>query len=99
MLLDPLEEELDLPTASIQIGDRQSGQREVVGQEDQSLAGLWIFEADASQRRLETFVRVKSREHDGWTEVKSGGGSTGRGERRWAFRFALPRVTKKLPAS
>src|SRR5271170_1701551 len=64
MLLDPLEKELDLPTASIQIGYRQSRQCEVVGQEDQPLASLRIFETDSPQRRLEPFVRVKTREHD-----------------------------------
>lgn len=65
MLLDPLEKELDLPTASIQIGYRQSGQREVVGHEDQPLASLRIFETDPPQRRLEPFVRVKTCKHDG----------------------------------
>src|SRR5271166_1985759 len=65
MLLDPFEEELDLPTASVQIGDRQSRQCEVVGQEDQPLASLRIFEPDSPQRRLEPFVRIKTREHDG----------------------------------
>jgi hypothetical protein len=43
MLLDPLEEEFDLPAASAQLGDRQRGQYEVVGQEDESLAGLPVF--------------------------------------------------------
>src|SRR5271166_6309769 len=60
-----LEKEFDLPTASIQIGYRQSRQCEVVGQEDQPLASLRIFETDSPQRRLEPFVRVKTREHDG----------------------------------
>src|ERR1019366_533436 len=73
MLLDPLEEKLHLPTASIQVGDRQSGQREVVGQEGQPLPGLRILETDASQRRLETFVRVKAREHDRLIADQSGG--------------------------
>jgi hypothetical protein len=35
MLFDPLEEQLDLPTAAIKLRDRERGQAEVVGQEDQ----------------------------------------------------------------
>jgi hypothetical protein len=35
MLLDPFEKHPNLSMASIQIGYRQSGQREVVGREDQ----------------------------------------------------------------
>ena len=60
MLLDPLEEQLHLPTAAIQLGDRQGGQDEVVGQEDQPLAGLRIVESDAPQRRLEVLAASRS---------------------------------------
>ena len=49
VLLDPLEEQLDLPAALVQRGDRQRRQGRVVGQEDQRLARLGILEADAPQ--------------------------------------------------
>jgi len=49
MLLDPLEEQLDLPAALVQCGNRQCGQGCVVGQEHQRLAGFRVFEANASQ--------------------------------------------------
>ncbi len=53
MLLDPFEEQLDLPTASIEFGDREGRQRDVVGEKDQRFVGLGILEPTASQRRLE----------------------------------------------
>src|SRR5437762_3503211 len=72
MLLDPFEEEFDLPTAAIKLGDRKRGQGEVVGQKDQRLGGLEIFEADASQRCLEAFARIESSEQDGLIADQSG---------------------------
>jgi hypothetical protein len=42
MLLDPLEEQFDLPAASIELSNRQRRFGEIVGQEDQRLAGLGI---------------------------------------------------------
>ena len=50
MLLDPLEEQLDLPAQTVELGDGEGGQREVVGEKDQSLAGLGILEPDTPQR-------------------------------------------------
>ena len=49
MLLDPLEEQLDLPTALVQRGNGQCGQGGIVGEEHQRLAGFRVFEPDASQ--------------------------------------------------
>ena len=49
MLLDPLEEQFDLPSAFVQRRNRQCRQCRVVGQEPQCFAGFWIFEADASE--------------------------------------------------
>ena len=40
MLLDPFEEQFDLPPLTVELGDRQCRQGEVVGEEDQLLAGL-----------------------------------------------------------
>ena len=47
MLLDPLEEQLDLPAALVKRGDDQCGQSGIVGQKHQRLAGFRVFETDA----------------------------------------------------
>ena len=52
MLLDPFEEEFDLPTASIEFGDGQSRHGEVVGQEDERFAGEGIAIARSEKRRV-----------------------------------------------
>ncbi len=63
MLLDPLEKQFDLPSLLVQCGDGQRGQRRIVGQEYQRLAGFRVFETDAPQlfgvafRGLETVQR------------------------------------------
>ena len=47
MLLDPLEEQFDLPAALVQSGNGQRRQDGVVGQEHQRFASFQIFEPDA----------------------------------------------------
>ena len=47
MLFDPLEEQLDLPTAAIQLGDGSRRQFGVVRQKDQRLA-LVFLDANAA---------------------------------------------------
>jgi len=59
MLFDPFEEQLDLPTATIKIGDALSRQIEVVGQKDQRFA-LGIFDLYAPDRRWEMLLRIKA---------------------------------------
>ena len=49
VLLDPLEEQLDLPAILVQSGNGQGWQTSVVGQEHQRLARLEVFEVDATQ--------------------------------------------------
>ena len=49
VLLDPLEEQLHLPSAPVQGGNGQRWQRKLVGQEHQVLAGLGIAITDATQ--------------------------------------------------
>ena len=39
VLLDPFEEQFDLPAAAVQFGDGERRQDEVVGEEDQRLGG------------------------------------------------------------
>src|SRR5438105_12968996 len=65
MLLDPLEEQFDLPVAAIELGDRERRQGEVVGEEDERLGSLRIFESNTSQGCFETLVRVEAGKHDG----------------------------------
>lgn len=50
MLLEPFEEQFNLPAAAIQLGDGQGWDGEVIGQKDQNLAGFGIVKADATQR-------------------------------------------------
>src|SRR5260370_33529328 len=49
MLFDPFEEEFDLPAVTIETGDTQGWDREVVGQEHQLLIGFGRTEADSAQ--------------------------------------------------
>src|SRR5256885_724288 len=48
MLLDPFEEQFDLPAPAVELRDGQCWQAEVVGQENQRLAGLRVAIADAA---------------------------------------------------
>lgn len=65
MLLYPFEKQLDLPPVSIEIGDSDRRQREVVGQEHPPFAGLGVFELDAAQWPIEVLARVETGERDG----------------------------------
>ena len=65
MLLDPLEEEFDLPPTAIELGDGERRQGEVVGQEDQRLAGFRILEPNAAERCIEALALVEADEGDG----------------------------------
>ena len=58
MLLDPFEEQFDLPATAIELGDGQRRDGEVVGQEDQRLAGFGIAITDATQRVADTCIAV-----------------------------------------
>ena len=49
MLLDPFEEQFDLPAVLVECCDSQRGQDKIVGQEYERLATLDIFESNASQ--------------------------------------------------
>ena len=60
MLFDPFEEQFDLPTALVELSDRQRRKDEVVRQEDESLVVVGVEVTDSSQgigkqlRRLDT---------------------------------------------
>jgi len=73
MLLDPLEEQLDLPATAIELCDRKGWKCEVVGQKDQRPAALGIFETNTSERFWKSFLRVKNREHHRLIADQTGG--------------------------
>ncbi len=50
MLLDPFEEEFDLPPRSINLSDRKRRQKEVISQEDEAFADVLGVIADATKR-------------------------------------------------
>ncbi len=49
VLLDPLEEQLDLPAQFVEAGDGDGREGEVVGEEDQGFFGLSVEEANPAQ--------------------------------------------------
>ena len=49
VLLDPFEEQLDLPAALVNLGDREGRQGEVVGQKNQPPVLFGVVESDAPQ--------------------------------------------------
>ena len=61
MLFDPFEEQFDLPTTAVKVGDALRRQVEMVGQEDQRLA-LGIFDLYTSDRRWKMLLRIKARQ-------------------------------------
>ena len=73
MLLDPFEEEFDLPAAAIELGDGQRRHGEVVGQKDQRLARCWIAIADAAHGDRIMALGVQPGEPHGLVETQAGG--------------------------
>ena len=73
VLLDPFEEQFDLPAAMIQLRNGQGGGGEVVGQKDQGVAGFGIAITDAPQRGGIIAPRVKADRHDGLIKPQAGG--------------------------
>jgi hypothetical protein len=73
MLLDPLEEQFDLPAIFVQRGNRQGGQSRIVGEKDQGLASSRVFEADAPQLLGIRFGRVVTVQCDALIADDAGG--------------------------
>ena len=61
MLFDPLEEQLDLPPAAIQLGDGSRRQVDVVRQENQCFA-LVVLDANPAQRCWVVLSRIEARQ-------------------------------------
>ena len=52
------EEQLDLPTQAVELGNGERGQGKVAGEKHQPLARCGILEPDSSQRRVEALLRA-----------------------------------------
>src|SRR4030067_2072100 len=65
MLLDPPEEELDLPALLVQQGDTFRGKGKIVGEEYQVFPGFRVDKPDATQFVGVMFRRVDPREEGG----------------------------------
>ena len=72
MLLDPLEEEFDLPASPIELGNGQSWHGEVVGQEDEESAGEGIATADAAERDGIIVLGEPTGHHHGLVKTQAG---------------------------
>src|SRR5207248_1362002 len=72
VLLDPFEEEFDLPATAIQRGDSERRQGEVIGEHDQRLPRLQVLDVNTSQRLGEVLLRVEVIEHDRVVAAKTG---------------------------
>jgi hypothetical protein len=65
MLLDPLEEQFDSPSAFVQLGDDERGQKRIVGQENETLLRVGIVVSNTAQRRGVELGRIKTLEANG----------------------------------
>ncbi len=72
MLLDPFEEQFDVPATLIELRNRQRGHGEVVGQKHQRLARLRIAIANAAQRLRIRPLSVEAAQHHGLVETQTG---------------------------
>ena len=64
VLLDPLEEQLDLPALAVQVCDQLGFEREVVGQKRDALASL-VFGHHAAQRGGIVLAGIENSQHAG----------------------------------
>ena len=64
MLLDPLEEQFHLPAVLVERADGGGRQCHLVGEEDERLAGLGVFESNPAQMRGVVLLRVEAVERN-----------------------------------
>ena len=73
ILLDPLEEQFDLPTAFVDGCNGQCGQVEVVGEENQTFICQWIHKADTTQMSWKITFGLICVQADNLVTPQSGG--------------------------
>jgi len=73
MLLDPFEEEFNLPASAIELGNSQRWDGKIVSQEDEGFAGFGIAIADASQRGGIIVLGLQAGHHDSLIKQQAGG--------------------------
>ncbi len=73
VLLDPLEEQLDLPAALVKPSDRQGRQSEVVGQKDEPLVDVGGMVTDPAERDGISLRRLGAAQGDRLIAPQSGG--------------------------
>jgi len=73
MLLDPFEEQFDLPPTTVELRDGQRGYAHVVGQEDQPVACLRIDISDPAQGVGVFLSGIEAGQNDRLVETESGG--------------------------
>lgn len=78
MLFDPLEEDFDLPAAAIEFSDGQRRHGEIVGQEDQDIAGIGIAIANAAERNGIIMLAFSPASVTAWSKRSPVALSTGR---------------------
>ena len=98
MLLDPFEEQFDLPAAAIELRDGQRGHGEVVGQKDQGLARGGIALADAAERSGIIVLGLQAGQPDGLVETQAGGFIHGPGVTAGAAEVLLGAGDEESPA-
>ena len=72
VLLDPFEENLDLPTTLVDLRDHECRQRRAVGNENETLACLSIDKTNATQFVGIGLQRIEAHELDGLVATQAG---------------------------
>ena len=98
MLLEPFEEQFDLPASPIQSRDGQRRHGEVVGQKDQGFARGGIAITDAAQRVGIIVLGRQAGHHHGLVETQAGGFIYGTGVTAGAAEVLLGAGDEESPA-
>jgi hypothetical protein len=96
VLLDPLEEELDLPAIPVQCGDGRGSDGEIVGEKDKALVDIGRIIADAPQGIGIESGAFRSGENDGLVAANAGCRIDELRVPTAKLQVLLPRTTKKL---
>jgi hypothetical protein len=99
VLLDPFEEQLDPPTASVEVGDGARGNVEVIGQEEERLAAFRVAIADAANLAGYRLFDWRPVITTVWSQMTPLVRSTGREAKRRTRCLVLARTIKKAPTA